>query len=278
MVSAKAAICGPAEPTTAGPSVLKNVFVSPSIPSRFKTRRDACPRGRGPNQQKLKDARRGDAPGGGMAGAGKQERRREGGDDGDVQQDGSRRRRGETLVRVEKPREQRHQRDEQEIGERDAGQRHGEVEFRRIVRKPRRQQPHDPRHRQKRNDEHDQPERRSISVKMRLCEAPRRRIAVRFVDPRVGGHEGGVERALAENGAEVVGQALRHHKGVGDGAGAQHGRHDDIAGEPRDAGDERPAADRQDLPDIVRPGARRRSSRTGARPHRRPRRCGPPTT
>ena len=46
-----------------------------------------------------------------------------------VEQDRRRRRRGEALMGVEQAREQRHQRDEEEIREGDAGQRHREVEF-----------------------------------------------------------------------------------------------------------------------------------------------------
>ena len=43
----------------------------------------------------------------------------------------------------------------------------------------------------------------------------------------IGRHEGGIEGALGEDGAEMVGQPQRHEKGVGRGSGAEdRGQHD----------------------------------------------------
>ena len=66
---------------------------------------------------------------------------------------------------------------------------------------------------------------------------------------RIGGHEGRGEGALGEDGAEMVGQAEGDEEGVGQGAGAEHRRHDHVADEAGDAGDERPPADGGDALD-----------------------------
>ncbi len=66
---------------------------------------------------------------------------------------------------------------------------------------------------------------------------------------RVSRHEGGVERAFGEDGAEMVGQAEGDEKGVGHGPGAEHGGHDHVAQEAGEAGDEREPANGGDAPD-----------------------------
>ena len=79
-------------------------------------------------------------------------------------------------------------------------------------------------------------------------EAPRRRLAVLLERAGIGRHEGGVEGAFGENGAEMVGQAEGDEEGVGDGAGAENGGHDHVADEAREARDERQPADGGDAP------------------------------
>ena len=62
--------------------------------------------------------------------------------------------------------------------------------------------------------------------------------ALLFQHARIGGHEGGVERAFAEDGAEMVGQAERDGEGVGEHARAKDRAHHDVADEARDRGRE----------------------------------------
>ena len=62
---------------------------------------------------------------------------------------------------------------------------------------------------------------------------------------RIGRHEGGVPGAFAENGAKMIGQALRHDEGVGEKAGAENGAEHDVAEEARGAREQRDAADRK---------------------------------
>src|SRR5665647_1914423 len=68
-------------------------------------------------------------------------------------------------------------------------------------------------------------------------------------NPGIGRHEGGVERAFGENGAEMIRQPQRDEKRVGHRTGAEHRRQYDVtdeAGEPRE---QREAADREDALD-----------------------------
>jgi len=60
-------------------------------------------------------------------------------------------------------------------------------------------------------------------------------------------HEGGVERALGQQGAEMVGQPEGDEEGVRDRPGAQQRGGDDVADEAEHAADQRQAADRQDV-------------------------------
>jgi hypothetical protein len=81
-----------------------------------------------------------------------------------------------------------------------------------------------------------------------------------LTDARIGGHEGGVERPLGENGAEMVGQAQGDEEGIGDRAGAEDRRQHDVAQEAGDARDQGQAADREDafehVPSFFPPGRR----------------------
>ena len=54
-----------------------------------------------------------------------------------------------------------------------------------------------------------------------------------LADARIGRDEGGVERALGEDRAEMVGQPQGDEKGVGDRPGAKHRRQHDVAEQSR---------------------------------------------
>ena len=78
--------------------------------------------------------------------------------------------------------------------------------------------------------------------------------------------EGGVERALAEQAAEQVGQLQGDEEGVGDRAGAEHRRDQHVAREAEDAAGHGPAADGQDVTEHRRcaaPAAARQSADFG---------------
>ena len=76
----------------------------------------------------------------------------------------------------------------------------------------------------------------SSSVKTRSANKPAALGAALLADARIGRNEGGVKRALGENGPEMVGQAKGDKEGVGRGPGAEDGGQHDIAdkaGHPR---------------------------------------------
>ena len=173
---------------------------------------------------------------------------RECADHADVEQNRRRGRRGEALMRVERPRDQGFERDQCEIGEGDARERHREIEARRIVGKSGRQYPHDRGRKGERDREqhelHDHHPRGDP-----VGEAPRRAGAVPLQRAGIGGHECGAERALGEDRAEMIGQPECDEKSVGDRPGAEDRRHYDVANEAGDAGGERKPADGEDTPD-----------------------------
>ena len=80
---------------------------------------------------------------------------------------------------------------------------------------------------------------------MRSANSRGARGAALLADAGIGRHEGGVEGALGEDGAEMVGQPQRDEKRVGHRPGAQHRRQDDVADEAGHARKQRKAADRQ---------------------------------
>ena len=78
--------------------------------------------------------------------------------------------------------------------------------------------------------QHEQRDLRSEqSVKIWLAKCARRLRPVAWQDLRIAGHIGGVERALAENGAKMVRQAEGDDKSVGDEARAEHGGEHHVA-------------------------------------------------
>ena len=76
MVSANIASCTPAEPTTAGPRILKKLPHRRIEARPLEAGADAGAARIGEDEEELGDAGDGDAPGRGMAGARKQERQR----------------------------------------------------------------------------------------------------------------------------------------------------------------------------------------------------------
>ena len=99
------------------------------------------------------------------------------------------------------------------------------------------------RQRERQQDDLDDEQQREQPVR----EAGGRGLPALLGDPRIGGDIGLVERALPEDGAEMVGQAQRHREGVHHRAGAEHGGEHDVAREAGKAREQRVAADRQDF-------------------------------
>src|SRR5262249_21380411 len=67
-----------------------------------------------------------------------------------------------------------------------------------------------------------------------------------LADARIRWYEGGVEGALGENGAEMVGKSQRHEEGVGNRTGAKHGGKHDVPHEAGETGEQREAANIED--------------------------------
>ncbi len=89
----------------------------------------------------------------------------------------------------------------------------------------------------------------SSSVNTRSRKQTRRVGTALLADARIGRHEGGVEGALREDRAEMIGQPQRHEERIGDRPGAQHRREHDVARKAGDARQQREAADGEDASD-----------------------------
>ncbi len=76
-------------------------------------------------------------------------------------------------------------------------------------------------------------------------EQARRVGAALVADSRIGGNERRVERALGEDGAEMVRQPQRDEEGIGDRAGAEDRRQHDVAHEAGHARQQRETTDGQ---------------------------------
>ena len=130
---------------------------------------------------------------------------------------------------------QRHQRDQQQIRKGDPRQRDRQFAARRIVLEPRREDGDHLWHEPPRHDEQNYlrgKQQREDAV----GEQPRRRVAL-AVQMRIGRHEGGVEGALGEDRAKMIGQPQRHEKRIRDGSRAENGGKHDVAresGQPRE--------------------------------------------
>ena len=66
---------------------------------------------------------------------------------------------------------------------------------------------------------------------------------------RIGRHEGGVEGALGEDRAEMVGQPQRDEERIRQRTGAEDRRQHDVAREPGEPREQRKAADGEDSPE-----------------------------
>ena len=141
---------------------------------------------------------------------------------------------------------QRRQRDEGEIGEGDARHADGERELLRVLGEARRDQRDELVGVDERGDEqHDL--RDEQQGEDAAGETIGGLVPLRDQHARIGRHIGRVERALAEDGAKLVGQPQRDDEGVGERADAHHRADHQIAGEagqPRQGGE---PADREEV-------------------------------
>jgi len=175
-------------------------------------------------------------------------REQERGDHRHVKQDRRGRGGGEAVERVEDAAVERHQRDQQQIGKGDARELDRKAEALRIGAEAGRQHVDNRRREQQRHREQHHLARQQQSENA-VGEKARALRPVLLADAGIGGHEGGVEGALGEDGAEMVRQPQRHEEGVGHGTRAEHGRQDDVADEPGRARQQGVAAHRQDALD-----------------------------
>ena len=87
------------------------------------------------------------------------------------------------------------------------------------------------------------------SVKMRSAKSRAGSRTALLADARIGRHEGGVERALGEDRAEMIGQAQRDEKRVGHRAGAEDRRQHHVTEKAGDAREQRKPADGENASD-----------------------------
>ena len=244
MVSANSASCTPMEPIVAGPSARKNLRTSASSSGQrsavMAPARQASP----PTSSACKtpeistpQAAAWPAVGKNAASASVTHHRQ-------IEQDRSRGGGGKALQRVEDAAIERDQRDQQQIGKGDAGEFDGERKPAGVARKARRQHvDHRRREQQRHRQQHDlarQQQREDAVGK----HSGARGAALR-ADAGIGRHEGGVEGAFGEDGAEMIGQPEGDEKGVGHRPGAEHRGQDDVADEAGEPRQQRQAADRE---------------------------------
>ena len=231
-----------------GPEPLEEQLHLLVEPRPAERRQHALPRGVGGEQRHLEAAGDEHAPGRRVTRGRKEERQRERRDHREVEQDRRRRGRRKAAERIEDAAVERHQRDQQQIGKGDARELDREREALAVVREARRQH----RDHRRREDQRDREQHRLHDEQQRedaVGEQLRRVGAGLLADARIGGHEGGVERAFGEDRAEMIGQPQRHEEGVGDRARAEDGRQHDVAHKAGDARQQREAADREDASD-----------------------------
>ncbi len=164
-------------------------------------------------------------------------------------------------MRVQRARMQRHQGDEQEIGEGDAGHAHRQREFVGIGLEAGRHQRDEPRREgegePQQHELRDEQQRENLAGETLGLVGPLGR-----QHPRIGWHIGGVEGAFAEDRAELIGQPERHHERIVDRAGPEHGGEHQIAAkagetrQQREGGDGEEAAIHQAEPESAARGVR----------------------
>ncbi len=197
------------------------------------------------DQQQLQHAGDQHAPGRRMAGAGKEPDHRERRHHREVEKDRRGGGGGEALQRIEDAAVERDQRDQQQIRKGDARELDRERIAARIFRKTRRQDvDHLRSEQQRQGQQHDlacqQQGENAVGKQAGPLRTPL------LAQARIGRHKGGVEGALGEDGAEMIGQPQRHEEGVGGRPGAQHRRQHDVAEKAGDPREQRVAADRED--------------------------------
>ena len=183
-----------------------------------------------------------------MARVRKERREQQRGYDREIEEDGGAGSGGEAVVGVEDAGEQRLDRHEREIGEGDAGERHGEIEADRIVGEAGGEQAHHLRREdegKRQQHEIDGDQRRGDLIGEQLSGGKPSLLQ----GARISGDESRGKRAFGEDGAEMVGKPEGDEEGVGQRPGAQHRSHDHIADEAGEARDEGEPADRGDAPD-----------------------------
>ena len=167
------------------------------------------------------------------------------GDQKQVQQDRGRGRRGEAVDGIKKAALQCRQRDEQEIGEGDAGQRDDQVELAGLGAETGGDDRHQPGHEnfaeQHKSEQHRKQHREGF-----LGKDAHGRLAALGQRARGERHKGGVERPLGKQAAKQIWEALRHKEGVGDRPGAEDRRGQNIADKAEHPAYQRIGADRRD--------------------------------
>ena len=179
-----------------------------------------------------------------MTGSRKESRQRKRKHERKIEQNWSGSGRRKTLQCIEDATVERHQSDQQQVRKRDAGEFDRERKSSGVARKARRQHiDHGRREYQRDRQQYDlaREQQREDAVR----ELSGARGATLLPDARIGRHKGGVEGPFGEYGAEMVGQAQRDKKGVGNRAGAQHGGQNNVANEAADTRQQRKAADGQ---------------------------------
>ena len=153
-----------------------------------------------------------------------------GSDHRQVEQHRRGRRHGKALPRVQNAGRQRHQRDETDVGKHPARHQHRRVELLQAGG----HQPHDDRrrHHAQRTGQGQGPEQHGGH---RIDQRARCGVAVAGTCRRQDGHESLRKRTFAEQPAQQIGNAEGDVVGVGQGAGAEHRRHHDLARQPGDA-------------------------------------------
>ena len=150
--------------------------------------------------------------------------------------------RGEAVDGVEQAALKGRQRDEDEVGEGDAGELHRQPEMRGVGAEAGRHHVQDGGRedlaQDQEDDERGEQAREGILGEAHRGDAP-------FLCDHAGeeGHEGGAEGAFGEERAEQVGQAQRHEESVAGGAGAERRCGQDFAHEAQHAADHGVAAD-----------------------------------
>ena len=163
----------------------------------------------------------------------------------DIEHDGRRRGRGETLQRVQHAAHQRDQRHEGQVGKGEAGEIDGEAELDRLVYEPRREREHQPGHGQYRGQGKNQQHGAEYGGDLG-GELHRRVPSVGRQPPREQRHEGRVEGALGEQAAEEIGELECDEEGVSDQPRADDVGDQHVAREAEHTADHGPAADRRD--------------------------------